>query len=351
MLRVAGSSPSTVIRSPQPTSSIEPIDTKALKPTFWRRLQSSTAVHHRPRLAEEAHVARRRQPRGEAGIEPQARIHQPQTVGAEQPQGGAPQGPAAPAPRGRRPRRRSPRNPAESTIAPGPRPRRSRPPGRARWRPGWRSRPGPPVRAPRPRWRSRAPPARCGGGDSPGRPCRRRGSGSGSTAGCGHAAGPLRGADHRHAGGLEEGLQRLPLAAQDVVVGSVRPCLTEVMSAPWRSAVQSGRGSRRWQPGLRSRCRRTCRRSPRRGRTRSSRGWPHRTARSGAASSSIRVLPVGTGLSQVMRRRGPARSCRTPGRPGWSPPARARGRPPPAGAEWRPCHGRPGRGRRGERFG
>jgi hypothetical protein len=37
-----------LIKSPQLTSTIEPIETKALKPTFSRKLQSSTAVQRAP---------------------------------------------------------------------------------------------------------------------------------------------------------------------------------------------------------------------------------------------------------------------------------------------------------------
>src|ERR1022692_4969738 len=48
MLRVRGSLPREYIRSPQPTSSIEPIEIKALKPTNSRRLQSRTAVQSAP---------------------------------------------------------------------------------------------------------------------------------------------------------------------------------------------------------------------------------------------------------------------------------------------------------------
>ena len=48
MLCVCGSSPRKLIRSPQSTSSIEPTETQALKPTFSRKLQSSTAVSSAP---------------------------------------------------------------------------------------------------------------------------------------------------------------------------------------------------------------------------------------------------------------------------------------------------------------
>jgi hypothetical protein len=48
MLWVAGSFPKYVMMSPQPTSSIEPSETTALKPTFSRLLQSSTAVRSAP---------------------------------------------------------------------------------------------------------------------------------------------------------------------------------------------------------------------------------------------------------------------------------------------------------------
>ena len=48
MLRVCGSSPRYSIRSPQPTSTIDPIDTNELNPTLTCRLQSSTAVHSAP---------------------------------------------------------------------------------------------------------------------------------------------------------------------------------------------------------------------------------------------------------------------------------------------------------------
>lgn len=59
MLRVCGSSPKYVIRSPEPTSSIEPVDTKALNPTNSRRLQPSTAVAQGATLADESYVPRR----------------------------------------------------------------------------------------------------------------------------------------------------------------------------------------------------------------------------------------------------------------------------------------------------
>ena len=36
------------IRSPHPTSTIDPTETNALNPTFWLRLQSSTAVQSAP---------------------------------------------------------------------------------------------------------------------------------------------------------------------------------------------------------------------------------------------------------------------------------------------------------------
>src|SRR6185295_11379749 len=48
MLLVRGSSPRYWIRSPQPTSSIEPTETNALKPTLALKLQSSTAVQSAP---------------------------------------------------------------------------------------------------------------------------------------------------------------------------------------------------------------------------------------------------------------------------------------------------------------
>ena len=48
MLRVLGSSPRWKIKSPQPTSIIEPSEIKALKPTFSFRLQSRTAVQSAP---------------------------------------------------------------------------------------------------------------------------------------------------------------------------------------------------------------------------------------------------------------------------------------------------------------
>jgi len=48
MLEVCGSSPKKSTSSPQPTSSIEPADTNALKPTFSPRLQSRIAVHSAP---------------------------------------------------------------------------------------------------------------------------------------------------------------------------------------------------------------------------------------------------------------------------------------------------------------
>ncbi len=48
MLCVAGSFPKYEMTSPQPTSSIEPSETTALKPTFSRMLQSRTAVRSAP---------------------------------------------------------------------------------------------------------------------------------------------------------------------------------------------------------------------------------------------------------------------------------------------------------------
>src|SRR5450756_862513 len=48
MLWVAGSLPRYVMTSPQPTSSIDPSETTALKPTFSRLLQSRTAVSRAP---------------------------------------------------------------------------------------------------------------------------------------------------------------------------------------------------------------------------------------------------------------------------------------------------------------
>ena len=48
MLRVCGSSPKYSMRSPQPTSSMEPIERNALKPTCSRRLQSRIAVQIAP---------------------------------------------------------------------------------------------------------------------------------------------------------------------------------------------------------------------------------------------------------------------------------------------------------------
>ncbi len=48
MLLVFGSSPRWLIKSPQPTSSIEPSETNALKPTFSFKLQSRIAVQSAP---------------------------------------------------------------------------------------------------------------------------------------------------------------------------------------------------------------------------------------------------------------------------------------------------------------
>jgi len=116
MLRVAGSSPSSVIRSPQPTSSIEPIDTKALKPTFWRRLQSSTAVQIAPDWLrkptcpaagwEGAKLALRPlrgfiRPRQ---LGPSRRMPDPRSASRSRPSSAAPSGPTS-------------RKPAEITIA------------------------------------------------------------------------------------------------------------------------------------------------------------------------------------------------------------------------------------------
>ena len=48
MLCVWGSSPKYSIRSPQPTSNIEPMETKALNPTFSPKLQSKIEVQSAP---------------------------------------------------------------------------------------------------------------------------------------------------------------------------------------------------------------------------------------------------------------------------------------------------------------
>ena len=58
-----------------------------------------------------------------------------------------------------------------------------------------------------------------------------------------HAAGPLAGTDHRHAAGPEQGPERLPLAAQDVVGGVGASALARG-AARW---VGHGAGS--WEHG------------------------------------------------------------------------------------------------------
>ena len=67
------------MRSPQFTSSIEPTDTKALKPTFSRRLQSKIAVQ-RATLADESDTARPRHACREGRIQACMRPHHAQAV-------------------------------------------------------------------------------------------------------------------------------------------------------------------------------------------------------------------------------------------------------------------------------
>ena len=71
------------MRSPQPTSSIEPIETKRLNPTFSRRLQSSTAVHRAPLWLMKPTLPGRAIADGEGGVDARDRAHDAEAVGAD----------------------------------------------------------------------------------------------------------------------------------------------------------------------------------------------------------------------------------------------------------------------------
>src|SRR5262245_23468931 len=84
MLVVCGSSARWSIRSPHPTSSIDPADTNALNPTFSRRLQSRIAVKSAP-LWDERDVPGPGHAGSEGGVEPGPGAHHPEAVRADHP--------------------------------------------------------------------------------------------------------------------------------------------------------------------------------------------------------------------------------------------------------------------------
>src|ERR687897_63354 len=85
MLVVRGSSPRWSIRSPQPTSSIEPTETKALKPTLARKLQSSTAVQRAPLWLRKPMLPGRAMAPAKVAFRPVAGFIRPGAVGEEPP--------------------------------------------------------------------------------------------------------------------------------------------------------------------------------------------------------------------------------------------------------------------------
>ncbi len=78
---VSGSSARWSIRSPQPTSSIEPIETNALKPTLTRRLQSRIAVHRAPLWLRNPTVPRRAIPAANVALRPTTGFITPRQLG------------------------------------------------------------------------------------------------------------------------------------------------------------------------------------------------------------------------------------------------------------------------------
>ena len=64
---------------------MEPMETKALKPTFSRKLQSSTAVHRAPLWLMKATLPGRATLWAKVAFRPLHRIHHAQAVGTDQP--------------------------------------------------------------------------------------------------------------------------------------------------------------------------------------------------------------------------------------------------------------------------
>ena len=64
---------------------MEPMETKALKPTFSRKLQSSTAVHSAPLWLMKATLPGRATERAKGRVQPANRIHHAQAVRADEP--------------------------------------------------------------------------------------------------------------------------------------------------------------------------------------------------------------------------------------------------------------------------
>jgi hypothetical protein len=64
---------------------MEPMETKALKPTFSRKLQSSTAVHSAPLWLMKATLPGRATLRAKVAFSPRIGIHHAQAVGADEP--------------------------------------------------------------------------------------------------------------------------------------------------------------------------------------------------------------------------------------------------------------------------